>query len=74
MLVNVEMNYDNKDGIKKLLASASSDKTIKFWDLDENRCFKTIVAHDKEITSLAKLKDGNLISGSLDSTIKIWKL
>ena len=73
-LVNVEMNYDNKDGIKKLLASASSDKTIKFWDLDENRCFKTIVAHDKEITSLAKLKDGNLISGSLDSTIKIWKL
>ena len=73
-LVNVEMNYDNKGGIKKLLASASSDKTIEFWDIDENRCYKTIVAHDREITTLGKLKDGNLISGSLDSTIKIWKL
>ena len=73
-LVNVEINFGNKGETKKLLASASSDKTIKFWDLDENRCYKTIVAHDKEITTLANLKDGNLISGSLDSTIKIWKL
>ena len=73
-LVNVEINFGNKGETKKLLASASSDKTIKFWDLEENRCYKTIVAHDKEITTLANLKDGNLISGSLDSTIKIWKL
>ena len=73
-LMNIEMNVDNKGGIKKLLASASSDRTIRFWDLDENRCYKTIVAHEKEITTLGKLKDGNLISGSLDSTIKIWKI
>jgi hypothetical protein len=35
---------------------------------------KSIYAHDKEITVLGKLNDGSIISGSLDSTIKVWKV
>ena len=65
---------DSKEEIKNLIVSASSDKTIKFWDLEDKRCIKTIFAHDKEITCLGKLKDGNIISGSLDASIKVWKL
>ena len=65
---------DSKEEIKNLIVSAGSDKTIKFWDLDDKRCIKTILAHDKEITCLGKLKDGNIISGSLDASIKIWKI
>ena len=70
----VESNVDNKEEIKNLLISASSDKTIRFWDIEEKRCIKSIYAHDKEITVLGKLNDGNIISGSLDSTIKVWKV
>ena len=67
-------DVNNKDETKNILVSASSDKTIKFWDVEEFKCIKTIFAHDKEITTLGKLNDGNIISGSLDSTIKVWKV
>ena len=76
-LITVEMKEKDenfKDKKLNLLASCSSDKSIKFWDLEEKRCIKTIYGHDREITSLSKSHDGNIISGSLDSFIKIWKL
>ena len=76
-LILIEMNEKDenyKDEKKNLLVSCSSDKTIKFWDLKEERCYKTIYAHDREITALIQSSDGNIISGSLDSTIKILKL
>ena len=73
-IVKYIKDVNNKDEAKNLLVSASSDKTIKFWDMEDYKCIKTIFAHDKEITTLGKLNDGNIISGSLDSTIKVWKV
>ena len=76
-LIKVEMidkDEEYKDIKKNFLVSCSSDKTIRFWDLDEARCYKTIHGHEREITTLKKLNDGNIVSGSLDSNIKIWKL
>ena len=67
-------NINSKEETKNMLVSASSDKTIKFWDIEESRYIKSILAHDKEISVLGKLNDGNIISGSLNSTIKVWKI
>lgn len=36
----------------KYLLSASDDKTIKVWDLQNGRCTKTVDAHDKFVTCM----------------------
>jgi len=54
------------------LASSSSDRTIKIWDVKSGKCIKTLEGHTNWVRSLAVLKDGTLASGSDDKTIKIW--
>jgi WD40 repeat protein len=55
------------------IATASKDKTIKILDLNKNIPIKTLEGHTDEIRFLALLSDGNIASGSLDKTIKIWE-
>ena len=47
---------------------------LAYTYLNPDSGFTNLFAHDKEITTLGKLNDGNIISGSLDSTIKVWKV
>jgi uncharacterized delta-60 repeat protein len=59
----------------KLLASGSSDKTIKLWDLPEGALRKTLEGHESSVDALAIGPDGKLLaSGSSDNTIKLWGL
>jgi WD40 repeat protein len=55
------------------LASCSSDKKIKIWS-NQGDCLKTLKGHTNGIICLCLLYNGNLASGSLDKTIKIWTL
>jgi WD40 repeat protein len=55
-----------------LIASASSDKAIKIWNIQNSTCVKTLEGHIKEINCLVLLSDNNLASGSVDKKIKIW--
>ena len=59
--------------LKKLI-SASTDKTIKIWDLDTGDCLKTLIDHKKWVTSILILPNNKFISGSCDKTLKIWDL
>ncbi|MBD2593023.1 CHAT domain-containing protein [Nostoc spongiaeforme FACHB-130] len=57
----------------KIIASGSSDKTIKLWYLN-GKPLKTF-SNKSEVTQLAFSPDGNLLaSGSQDKTIKLWDL
>jgi len=55
-------------------ASASTDMTIKVWDLKSGVCVMTLHGHTRAVKKLMKLDDDNnaLLSGSHDKTIKRW--
>ncbi len=58
-----------------LLASASSDKTIRVRSAKNWRAILSLVEHSAEVTSLAFSADGRyLISGARDDTVRIWNV
>ncbi|GAB1540223.1 hypothetical protein NUACC21_28920 [Scytonema sp. NUACC21] len=57
----------------KQLASGSSDKTIKIWDVTTGKQLRNLTGHNSYVNSLAWSADGKqLASGSSDKTIKLW--
>lgn len=55
------------------LLTCSSDTTLKIYDLLNRTILQTLQGHKKEVICFARLKDGEIVSGSLDGTIIIWK-
>ncbi|KAL6820059.1 hypothetical protein V8C40DRAFT_268540 [Trichoderma camerunense] len=56
-----------------LIASGSSDFTVKIWDRITGRCQKTLEGHNGIVNAVAFSHDSTLIaSASDDSTIRIW--
>ncbi|MDZ8095458.1 MAG: AAA-like domain-containing protein, partial [Nostoc sp. DedQUE05] len=59
----------------KTLASASTDNTIKLWNLDTGKKIITLSGHSNWVNSVVFSPDGKtLASASFDNTIKLWNL
>jgi len=56
-----------------MLVSCSSDKKIKIWN-KKGDCIETLRGHKNWILCISVLKNGDLASGSLNKTIKIWNI
>jgi hypothetical protein len=55
--------------------SASSDKTLKVWDLETGRELRTLQGHVSHVRGVAISPDGRrAVSASSDKTLKVWDL
>jgi WD40 repeat protein len=60
---------------RKILASASGDKTIRLWGGYTGKIKRTLNGHLDTVWSVAISPDGQtLVSGSADKTIRLWSL
>ncbi len=57
----------------KQLISGSWDRSIKIWDIEKEIELETLTSHQDRVLCLATTSNGKIISGSQDSTIKIWQ-
>jgi roadblock/LC7 domain-containing protein len=58
----------------QLVASASSDKTVRLWEAATGTCRSTLAGHSMEVTAVAFSPDGQLVaSASIDKTVRLWE-
>jgi WD40 repeat protein len=73
---------EHYDGVKCMqyrygtndLISGGIDKKLKLMDLRQRQCVWNYEPSHKSWVTCAKLKDNLLVTGSLDSSIKIWEV
>ena len=54
---------------------SSKDTFVKFWDLETQHCFKTLVEHRSEVYDFVVVKDDTrLVTGSADSELRVWDI
>ena len=59
---------------ENMIASASCDKTVRLWDLQNKKCIHIFEGHTSFVWSVVKLTDNKIASASSDKTIKIWDI
>lgn len=60
---------------KDIVVSSSKDRTIKFWNIETQFCFKTIVDNHTEVWGLSLMRNDNfLITGSKETSLRVYRL
>ena len=59
-----------------MFVSGSEDNTIRVWDLDKQSgdegYARVLTDHTDDVSSVTQLKDGRIVSGSWDRTLRVW--
>jgi WD40 repeat protein/energy-coupling factor transporter ATP-binding protein EcfA2 len=59
--------------VRKIIATASYDGTIKIWDIENFELLKTLKGHDKRVMDISFSPDGKILtSAGEDGDVKIW--
>ena len=58
---------------KYIATTSAKDNFVKFWDLDTQHCFRTLVGHRTEVWDFVLARDETwLVTGSADMEIRVW--
>lgn len=66
---SVAISYDSR-----LVATGNLDKMVRVWETHTGQLMEKLEGHRDSVYSVAFMPNDELISGSLDKTIKLWKL
>ncbi|KAL6406380.1 vegetative incompatibility protein HET-E-1 [Ilyonectria robusta] len=59
----------------KLVVSASEDKTVRLWRIDDGQCIQVLKGHEDFVNSVAFSHDSKLVaSASNDNTVRLWRI
>lgn len=59
----------------EFLISSSKDMQVKFWNINMEYCFKTIIDSQTEIWGMSLMKDDSfLVTGSRDDKLNVYKI
>ena len=57
----------------KIIASGSSDRTVRLWDTETGKYIKTLTGHTGGVGKVSFSPDSSMLtSGSSDGTILVW--
>jgi WD40 repeat protein len=57
---------------QQLVASGSSDRTVRVWSITMGKCRRVLQGHNGCIRALAALGGGRLASGANDREVRVW--
>jgi WD40 repeat protein len=59
----------------KLALQASADKTVRLWDVENERELRRFIGHSASVWSVAFTPDGTrALSGGADNTVRLWEV
>ena len=57
----------------KIIASGSTDKTVRLWEADSGKFLRALTGHSRGLEGLMFSRDSQtLVSSSLDGTVRFW--
>src|SRR6202008_490917 len=59
---------------EKYIATSDSDGVVRVWDIETGKIARTFRGHSAASRTLTFLDDRRLVSGSDDSSIRVWNL
>lgn len=55
------------------LVSGSRDMSVICWDMDTAEPLAVLTGHEYQVAAVIVTENGDIVSGSLDKTVKIWR-